>query len=135
MLFTASGTIIVSRFVKSSGSATVAANTTAGGKVVGISQDSGHSPPLPSLTADPVEAAKSGMTLNVHCHFEGNNFPCVEIGSGGCTAGDYLVSDNTGKAVVAATAGHTVAAIAMETASAGEKAKVRLVGPFTFYTA
>lgn len=134
MQFTASGTIIVSRFVKMSGSGTVAANTTAGGKIVGISQDSGRVAPLPSVTADPVEAAKSGETLNVHCHFEGNNFPTLEIGSGGCTAGDILVSDNTGKGVVAATAGHFVGAVAMETASAGEKAKVRPV-LFCFYTA
>jgi len=134
MIFTASGTVIVSRFVKSSGMGTVAANTTAGGKIVGISQDSGRAAPLPANTADPVEAAKAGEGLNVHCHFDGNNFPTLEIGSGGCTVGDWLVSDNTGKGVVAATAGHTVGAQAMETAAAGEKAKVRPV-LFTFYTA
>lgn len=51
----------------------------------------------------------------------------LKIGSGGCTAGDELKSDNDGQGVARASSGTTVqnvGAIALETASEGEFARV-----------
>lgn len=52
----------------------------------------------------------------------------LTIGSGGCTAGDWLKSDSSGGGVAATTDKDFVGAIALETASAAELAEVLIVG-------
>lgn len=52
----------------------------------------------------------------------------LKIGSGGCTAGDFLKPDNSGQGVTAST-GAVAGAVALETASEGELADVRVTPP------
>lgn len=123
MLYQASATVRIGRFVVMTSSNTVAENTSAGGKCIGISQEGGRYAPIPLNTASPVEAAQTGEMLNVHTLREPGDFPRVLVGSGGITIGGECKSSNAGEAI-AATTGTYVVAIAMETASAGEYAKV-----------
>lgn len=126
MVYVASGTILVSRFVKSSGVGTVAQQSTAGAMCLGVSQEGGRAAPLPANTADPVEAAQSGESLNVILPGEGID-PMIVLGTGGATVGNELQSDANGKAIVCSTDEKYVQAIALETGSAGEAIRVRLV--------
>ena len=134
----AGGTIRRSRFVKPS---TTENNTCleadANEAVIGISQIGGREAPLPSVTADPPQAAQDGD----HVHIHTNNTECedvvLEIGSGGITAGAWIKSDADGKGVAAATSGTTlqwVGARALEAASDGELCKVEII-VFPFYPA
>ena len=123
----ANGTINVSRFVKID---TTDNNSVlecgANEKAFGIAQAGGREAPIPSVTADPVEAANDGD--NVQVHTLGAECLLV-IGAGGCTAGDYLKSDASGGGVaIASTQGllENVGAIALETASAAELALVQV---------
>lgn len=127
-LMRAGGTIRRARFVNIK---TTANNTVeeadANDRTIGISQEGGREAPLPSVTDDPPNAAISGEQLRVHLPGEP---ALLEIGSGGCTAGDELKSDADGKGVVRASTGTTiqnVGAIALETAVEGELAKVFVV--------
>jgi hypothetical protein len=125
MIFTASATIRVGRFVKVSGAHTVAEQTTSGGLCIGVSQDGGRAPAIPLNTTSPVEAAQSGETLNVHVG-DDSEYPRVLVGTGGLTAGGEVMSDTSGQGV-AATTGKYVQGIAMETAAAGEWCPIRPV--------
>lgn len=125
MVNVASATILVSRFVKSSGVGTVAQQGTAGDPCVGISQDGGRYATIPSNTADPVEAAQSGEPLDVIAPGEMRDATLL-LGTGGATAGDRLMSDANGKGV-AVTTGKFAGAIALETGVAGEVIRVRPV--------
>lgn len=60
--------------------------------------------------------------------YEPGNTCLLMIGSGGCTAGDFLKPDADGKGVTATT-GAVAGAQAIETASASELALVRVVPP------
>lgn len=121
----ASGSIIRCRFVKKSGAGTVAQNDTAGGPCVGISGDAGNNPSIPLNTDDPPYAAKNGQQLYVHGSFQGNDFPCLQIGSGGCSVGTLLKSDNAGKGVAASANGDWIHAIAMEAGAEDALVKVQ----------
>jgi hypothetical protein len=123
MVYVASATILVSRFVKSSGVGTVAQQGTAGDPCVGISQDGGRYAPVPSNTADPVEAAQSGETLDVIAPGEQRDATLL-LGTGGATVGGHLMSDASGRGV-AVTTGKHACAIALETGVAGEVIRVR----------
>jgi hypothetical protein len=127
MNFQASGSIVRCRFVKQSAAGTVAQQSTAGAFCVGISGDAGNSSPIPLNTTDPPYAAVSGQQCNVIGFHDGSNFPVLEIGTGGCSAGDRLASDANGKGVVTTTNGHWLHAVAEEAASAGELCKVRWI--------
>lgn len=98
----------------------------------GVSMDATQDAPIPNADGD---AAESGD----HFMYYGAGEECVlEIGSGGVTRGAMIKSDADGKGVLAATTGTTlqwVAAEALETASAGEKAKVRVLAPTPYYPA
>lgn len=129
----AGGTIRRSRFVKQS---TTENNTCleadANEQTIGISQIGGREAPIPSVTADPPEAAQDGDLVNIHCNEGLRDDVVLEIGSGGITAGAQIKSDADGKGVAAATTGTTVqwvGAIALEAASAGELCKVLVVSP------
>ncbi len=130
---TANGTIRTARFVKldaSDNNSILEAD--ANERVVGISQIGSRTAPIPDVTADPPEAAQSGEHCNVH--LEGEDC-LLMIGTGGCTAGGLLKSDADGKGVAiseAAAAKQEVGAIALETASAGQYARVTVrVGTVT----
>jgi hypothetical protein len=60
-------------------------------------------------------------------HFFGDDC-LLEIGTGGCTAGDFLKPDNDGKGVTAS-GGDTAGAQAVETAADGAKARVLVLPP------
>lgn len=120
----ASGTILVSRFVKVSGVGTVAQQSIAGAVCIGISQDGGRAAPLPANTADPVEAAQSGESLDVIRPGEGRE-PMLLIAAT-LSAGDELMSDANGKGVAATTTKY-VCAIALESGVSGECIRVRPV--------
>lgn len=122
--YRASGTIYVSRFVKVSGTNTIA-QAGSGDKVCGVSQQGGMNAPIPSVTDSPVIAATSGYDCNVF----GPGEECqVEIGSGGCTAGDYLKAGTNGVAVALGNSGKEfMGAQALETRNSGELCRVRVI--------
>ena len=124
----ASGNITRARFVKIYTSANnQCAQAGANEKAIGIAQIGGREAPIPSVTQDPPYAAIAGENVKVHTMNSEREDVVLEIGSGGCTAGDELKSDNNGCGVAIAsgtTTGQRVCAIALETASAGELCKV-----------
>lgn len=129
--YTASGTIIRARFVKVSGVNTVAA-AGAGEQITGISQLGSRTAPIPSVTADPPEAAQSGEQVNVLDGVDG--FAMLEIGTGGCTAGNLLKAESGGKGIALALSGKEhYGAEALETCSAGELCRVK-IKPGVSYT-
>jgi hypothetical protein len=90
---------------------------------VGISQPGTYQPP--GVTGSDGYAAHVNQTLMVY----GNADVCLlKIGTGGCTAGDYLTSDVSGAGVTVAFTegtGHIFhGAQALETAAAGELCRV-----------
>lgn len=129
--YIAGGTIRVSRFVKlKSDDNNVVQEADANEKVIGISQEGGRVAPIPTVTADPVEAAQAGEHLNVHLPGGLRKDISLVIGSGGCNAGDRLKSDADGKGVVIASTGTTIqhyGAIAMAAASENELCPVEIV--------
>lgn len=118
----AGGDINTSRFVKIS---TAADNTVleadANEQICGVSSEAAQDAPIPGASA---LAAVSGDSVSVHPI---GSIACVLVGSGGVTRGANVKSDADGKAVLAATTGTTVqwiAGTALETAAAGELAKI-----------
>lgn len=128
--YQASGTILVARFVKISGTNTIA-QAGATDKVCGVSQMGGYQAPIPSVTADPVEAAVTGGFCNVF----GLGEECLlVIGTGGCTEGDYLKAESGGTAIPLGNSGKEfIGAQAHETRSAGEYCRVTVM-PGVSYT-
>lgn len=123
LLLKAGGDINPCRFVTISGSDTVSESNAADQKILGISQEGTKDAPQSGSSA---LAAVSGDQLRVHTFGE---VALLEMDANGCTYGDYLKPDNDGKGDVAAS-GDPVAAIALETVSGGEKAKVLVLPPF-----
>lgn len=124
-LYNAAGTITRSRFVRlsSSGNNSVV-QCGLGEQPIGVSQYGSREAPLPSVTDNPSLAAKSGDALEVHVVNETHETPALEIGLGGCLAGDTLIADADGKGIVGTGA---IGAIALEAAAAGELAPVFLM--------
>lgn len=126
----ANGTIRVSRFVKiDPADNNSIKEADANERIFGISHEGARVAPIPEVTTDPGEAAQAGESCRVYYPGDGvDGRTCLLlIGSGGCTAGDYLKSDADGKGVaLAETAGskEEVGAIALETCAEGEYAKV-----------
>lgn len=89
----ASGDIYPSRFVKKSGSYTVA-QAGAGEAAIGISHEGAKATPLPGNST---LAASSGDPLNVYS--DGDNC-LLEAGADGIAAGAYLKADSSGRGVV-----------------------------------
>lgn len=114
----AGGDINPSRFVTISGNNTVVESNAGDEAVVGITNESTKN--APQAGGSTLHAADNDQA-RIHPYGE----DCLlEIGTGGCTAGNYLKPDADGKGVVAGTADDLAFAIAFETAAAGEKAKV-----------
>lgn len=117
----AGGDIGTCRFIKVSTAAdNTALEADAGEFVIGISTEAAKAAPTDGAST---EAAESGDQFE---WYGMGNVALLTIGSGGCTRGDHLKSDADGQGVTAS-AGDKYGAIALESASAGEKAKVYIV--------
>lgn len=121
----AGGDVRPARFVKIS---TAADNTfleaDANEVTIGIATNATQDAPLPNADGDAAEATDQ---LAVHPI---GSVCDLEIGSGGVTRGANIKSDADGKGVLAATTGaiaQNVGAIALESASEGEFARVLVV--------
>lgn len=133
--YLANGTIQPSTAVKIDSSKSgfyVIACSAATDKPVGVAQEGSYD--APGLTGSATDAARQGLPLRVYT----NGDQCLlKIGSGGCTAGDVLVSDANGAGVTEAFGGafsgtpRWTLARALETASSGEYARVFVdINPF-----
>jgi hypothetical protein len=125
-MFKASANIGPSRFVKRSGTNTVA-TCGAGERMIGISGEASGYAPLPSQTE---YAAASGDPVTIYMVGDGQQEDrpiLLIIGSGGCTQGDLLKSDASGGGVTASTDKDCYGALALESGSAGEAVRVRLL--------
>ncbi len=118
----AGGDIRPSRFVKYS---TAADNTLleadANEVVIGIATEATQDAPIPNADGDAGESGDPVM------YYPEGKVCLLEIGSGGVTRGANIKSDADGKGVLAATTGTTAqnhGALALESASEGELAKV-----------
>ncbi len=122
--YQASGTLLVSRFAKISGTNTIA-QAGSGEIPCGITQVGGRTAPIPSVTADPVQAALTGE----FCDVFGPGEDCLLIiGAGGCTAGNLLKPGTNGVGVALANSGKEYyGAQALETRSEGEACRVRVL--------
>lgn len=125
--YRANGTIRVARFVKlDPADNNSILECDAGERTIGITQMGGREAPIPSVTADPPQAAQSGDDVQVH--LVGENC-LLYAGVGGWTAGDLLKSDADGAGislVEGAGTSEEAGAIALETVSAGEYGKVQV---------
>ena len=121
----AGGDIRPARFVKLSTSADFTVLEADANEVtIGIATNATQDAPIPSADGDAAEAGDQ-----VHVNPIGS-VCLLEIGSGGVTRGANVKSDGDGKGVLAATTGATaqnVGAIALESASENEFAKVLVV--------
>ena len=116
----ASGNIRPSRFVKVSGNFT-GAEAGAGEKICGVSMEGTNTAPIPGITSQ--YAAESGQPLQLH----GQGAICLlTLGTGGCTANDYLKADSAGAGVVASS-GDESGALALQAGSAAEKVLVQVL--------
>lgn len=124
----AGGTIRRCRFVKPSTTENhTVLEADANERTIGISQEAGREAAIPSVTADPPEAAQDGDSLQVYWP---GDWALLEAGSGGWAAGARLKSDADGKGVAIASTGTTIqqiGAIAITAASEGELAPVMVV--------
>ena len=131
-MFKASANIRPSRFVKFSGTNTVA-ECDAGEQMIGISGEASGYAPLPSQTE---YAAASGDPCTIYMVGDGlqeDRPVLLVLGSGGATQGALLKSDNEGAGVAVASNNDKYGALALEDGSEGEAIRVRVV--FGFYGA
>lgn len=121
----AGGDIRPCRFVKQSTAADFAGLEADANEVtLGISGEGTELPPIPQQTT--AYHASSGKPIDLLAE---GDICFLEAGSGGWTRGGRLISDADGKGVACATTGTTIqniGAIALESASAGEKARVQV---------
>ncbi len=120
----AGGNINPSRFVTIdvTDNHTVVESNSGDTKIFGISAE--HTRDTPDSGGSAYHAIAGDQA---RIHVMGDD-PLLELGVGGCTAGDFLKPDNDGKGVTAAS-GATAGALAMESGSAGEKVKVFVLPP------
>lgn len=132
MSFKASANIRPSRFVKFSGTNTVA-ECDAGEQMIGISGEAADTAPLPSNSE---YAATSGQPCTIYFCGDGlqeDRPVLLVLGSGGATQGALLKSDNDGQGVAVASNNDKYGALALEAGSAGEAIRVKPM--FGFYGA
>lgn len=113
--YKAGGNITPSRFVKISGEQTVVA-AGSNERVDGIAQ---RYPRDAQLSGASALAGASGDSILVHVPDANDREVLLEIGSGGCSAGERLISDTNGKGITMPTTAGTqqnVGAIAQEDA-------------------
>lgn len=115
----AAGNIGVSLFVKL-GSSGWAVASVQGERVDGVSSDAALNAPIPSQST--TYAGEANKPMHV---IPPGNIALVTVGSGGITKGTRVMTDSDGTAI-AATTTKMAAGLALETASAGELARIRL---------
>lgn len=117
--FMANGNIRPSRFVKQDTTANFKVlEADANERTIGVSNEATREAPI---SGSSTYAAIAGQELGVY----GPGDECyLEIGSGGCVAGDLLTPDADGKGVINTTDKRWYGARALETASENEFAKV-----------
>jgi hypothetical protein len=124
MSMMANGTIIRCRFVALDPTANhKVIQAVLNGKIFGISGDEARTPPTPDVGIAPYEVARVGEQLNVH---PSSCETTLEIGAGGCKAGDSLTADASGAGIKNPGSGHPphVGAVALTAANPGELARV-----------
>lgn len=120
--FLASGDIYPRRFAVNSGVRTLAQASNATTRPWGITKDFNRYPP--GYPGDDSKHAVSGEPVSLNPPF---TIAALDVGSGGLTAGDKVVSDGSGKGITAASTGTAlqwVGAIALQTAVEGDKCDV-----------
>lgn len=125
--FIANGNITPSTFVKIDTTQTCTSVIQAAAATdypIGVSKESTDQPPIPTLTGTQY-AAIAGENCKV---YQVGDTCLLNIGSGGCTAGDKLTSDGSGNGITASS-GNIYGAIALETVSANFAARVRVTDP------
>jgi len=125
-MYKASADIRVSRFVKASGTNTVA-ECDAGERPIGISAEYSEAAPLPGYTE---LSATSGNPASLYLAGDGQqeDRPILLIlGSGGATFGALLKADTDGAGVAVASDKDCYGAFALAAGSAGETIPVRLM--------
>lgn len=107
---------------------TIAGISPAGGKIFGISQTGTRNAPYPAL--DDGFAAIAGENLLVYTFSDKEAW--LQIGTGGCNAGDYLKSAADGTGIVTTTTGDNVGARAKQSGLAGDLVPVDLLSPVPY---
>lgn len=124
----ATGNITQCRFVKlgtANGTGTAATTDDA---MYGVSAKGTRQAALAGL--DDGFLAILGEEFHVHTFDEMLNNPVLlEIGAGGCVPGDKLKSDVNGAGIANTTTNKWVGAVALQNASSGDRALVRLLSP------
>ena len=123
---TATTTIRVARFVTPDGTNNNSVKESNSGDLPsGIAQIGNREAPLPSVTADPPNAAIAGDSVVVYPH---GTQTLLRIGSGGVAAGGLLKPDNDGNGVALANSGtEAYGARALEVASEGHLCQVEVL--------
>lgn len=132
MSFKASANIRPSRFVKFSGTNTVA-ECDAGEQMIGISGEAADTAPLPSNTE---YAATSGQPCTIYFCGDGlqeDRPVLLVLGSGGASQGTLLKADADGAGIAVASNNDKYGALALEAGSSGEAIRVKPM--FGFYGA
>lgn len=91
---------------------------------IGICALGSEAAPLPYVIDNPPVAATVGNEVTIYNMNSGRQDISLEIGAGGCLAGDELISDADGRGIVGQ---GNVGAIALEPGSEGELVNVMLV--------
>ena len=128
--FIANGTIQPSRFVKLDTTAgknfyVIQAAAAGDTTVIGISQPGSYDPP--GTTGAATDAARQGLPLMVYTL---GDVCLLKAGTGGWTAGDFLVTDANGAGVTVTLSGTSAlfySAKALETTSANELGRVQIM--------
>lgn len=126
MSFKASANISPSRFIKRSGANTVA-TCGAGERMIGISAEYSAYAPLPGQTEYAAASGDVCSFVMVGDGLQEDRPVLLVLGSGGATQGNLLKSDASGGGVVASTDKDCYGALALESGSAGEAIRVRLL--------
>ena len=122
--FEAATTVRPSRFVKMSVThdSKVDEANAADVALLGISAEWNQDAPIPSETTG--DAAASGEHVRVY----GMGDIClIDLGSGGCTVGQYLKPDADGKGIVATVATDFIGALALEGGAENDKVRVQVM--------
>jgi hypothetical protein len=125
-MYKASADIRVSRFVKASGTNTVA-ECDAGERPIGISSEYSEAAPLPGYAELSATSGNPASFIMVGDGQQEDRPVLLILGSGGATFGALLKSDADGAGVVASADKDCYGALALAAGSAGEAIPVRIM--------
>src|ERR1051325_3223168 len=122
----ATGNVTQCRFVKLATTNGKGTQCVADDIMIGVSAKGTRQAALSGL--DDGYLAIAGEEFHVHTFDEmANNPVLLEIGIGGCNPGDYLKSDLNGAGIANTTTNKACGAIALQVATVGQRALVRLI--------